>query len=347
MRTLVSALLLVAIGAMNLSLPSPTVKRQPPGQFVTARAMQLTRNGEPLRLVGVNCYRLAEYADWCDTIFDALATNGVGVVRFWAFQRECGPSGTDFSRFEAIVASARRHDILLMPVLENHWGACTDVDEPRKRDWYVSGWRQQNLGPLTFCDYIRAVGTHFRDEPQILAWQLVNEPEIWPDTDENFATLRQFAIEAAGELKAVDPNHLVSLGLLGIGQPSSTGRRFRALHQNRHIDLVTAHDHGYIYEAMPGRNERKPRNIFYANLLDARALRKPFLATESCVPLPWLNGDEQRRVELFRAKLDAFFAEGGSACILWNYEPTLESDCGIGPDEPVMGLLREYAARLK
>src|SRR5262249_10101852 len=140
-----------------------------------------------------------------DEIFATLSAHGVKVVRFWAFQRSCGPGGNDFAKFDALVAAARRHDILLMPVLENHWPHCTfDTKKVKPRQWYESGWRAIQLGPLSYQDYVRAIGEHFRNEPQILAWQLVNEPEIWPDTRQNAAILRQFAAEAGRELKRVD-----------------------------------------------------------------------------------------------------------------------------------------------
>lgn len=341
-----NALLLLAVAAVNLSIFPIPQPPQPPGEFVKRQGTQLLRHGQPFRFVGVNCYRLAERSDWGDEIFATLAAHGVKVVRFWAFQKHCGPTGTDFTKFDALVEAAIAHDILLLPVLENQWAACTYGPDIKQREWYESGWREQRFGPLSYREYVRAVAVHFRNAAQILAWQLINEPEIWPDTEENFAVLRRFAVEAAQELKAMDPNHMVSLGLLGLGQPSTTGKRYRALHDTTRIDVVSAHDHGYIFYAMPGNDAAKPQNSFYADLCDARRLGKPFLATESCVPLPWINGDEGRRVELFRAKLDAFFAAGGAGYIVWNYEPRIESDCGFDAHDPVLGLLGEASVKL-
>jgi mannan endo-1,4-beta-mannosidase len=339
-------LVVIAVGVCNLSVLPVPPRPQPPGEFVTARGPTLFRQGEPFRFVGVNCYRLAEHAARADALFEVLAGHGVKVVRFWAFQRHCGPDGLDFSRFDAITAAARRHDVLLLPVLENHWGACTYGPPIKPPTWYENGWRNDRLGPLPWLEYARAVVGRYREEPQILAWQLINEPEIWPDTTGNFGILQKFAHEAARELKAADPNHLISLGLLGLGQPSTAHARYRALHDCRDLDLVTAHDHGYIAEAMPGRREVRPTNSFFADLLAARALRKPFLATESCVPLPWVDGDRQRRVELFRAKIEAFFAAGGAGYLLWNFEPVIESECGFDAYDPLLRLLGEVSLRL-
>ncbi len=342
--------LLFAVAVANLTfVPGPTPP-DVPSQFVTPRGRELIRDGRPFRFVGVNCYELAPLSDRADEIFATLAGRGVKVVRFWAFQISCGPTGRDFSRFDALVAAAKRHDILLLPVLENHWKHCTyDAGQPIKpAAWYAAGWQHDRFGgaPLPYRDYIRAVTKHFRDEPQILAWQLVNEPEIYPDTPGNFATLRRFAVEAAREIKSVDSQHLVSLGLLGLGQPATMGANYRRLQQFRPLDLVTAHDHGYIYEPLAGRDWPRRENNFFADLCDARALDKPFVATESGIAIDWMAGDRVRRAELFRTKLDAFFAAGGAGYILWNYEPRLVTDFGFTADDPVLDVIAEVAGKL-
>ncbi len=310
----------------------------------------LMRDGSPFRFVGVNCYRLADYSAWADEVFAELAAHHVKVVRFWAFQKYCGRSGSDFAKFDKLVAAAKRHDMLLLPVLENHWNHCTFSEGGRwkPREWYESGWRTSRFGgaPLSYRDYLRAIGAHYRQEPQILGWQLVNEPEIYPEATENFIVLRRFAVEAVDELKQIDPNHLVSLGLLGLGQPSTAGKQFRRLNDCAGIDLVTAHDHGYMSEPLAGRGWKRRENSFYADFCDARSLQKPFVATESGIALEWVDGDRNYRAKLFEAKLRAFFVAGGNGYILWNYEPTPDTDFGFGPDDPVMKVLEETAAKL-
>lgn len=302
----------------------------------------------PLRFLGVNCYRLAEFHADADSILGFLATNGVRVVRFWAFQKHCGPTGTDFTKFDSLFAAARRHDLLLVPVLENHWDACTYGPTVKPPDWYAGGWRHDPLGaPIPYLDYLRAMARRYRDEPQILCWQLVNEPEIYPDTDAHYRVLSQFARDASRELKAIDRNHLVSLGLLGLGQPATAGKRFRALHQFPSIDLVTAHDYGYIHEPMPGRDWKWQENHIHADLLDARSLKKPFVVTEAGIPLEWVGGDRAQRAELFRAKIESFFEAGTSGYLLWNYEPQPDTDHGFDADDPVFTVLREISSQLR
>jgi mannan endo-1,4-beta-mannosidase len=373
MRT-ARSLAIVVLATWNLSLWYPPAGAPAAPGFVSRRGDTLLLQGRPLRFVGVNCYRLVEYADRYDEIFSTLSAHGIRAVRFWAFQSFCGPDGRDFSRFHQLIAAAARHDILVVPVIDNHWGHCTHApaDRVKPAAWYEAGWRDEPFGgaALSYRDYLRALGREFRDEPRILFWQLVNEPEIWPASRENFVRLREFARQASRELKQAAPRHLVSLGLLGIGQPSTEHRRFRALQNFEGIDLVTAHDHGYMNEPLPGRAQRPHTNSFYANLREARSLGKPFLATETGIALSWVKGDRQRRADLYRAKLRAFFAAGGAGYFVWNYQPpppaddgqqpdpeldycgglshrfSPDHDYGFGPDDPLMEALAEMAREL-
>jgi hypothetical protein len=341
-----AAMLLLAI--LNLTFIPADHSPFTLSRFVTRRGALLLRNGKPFRFVGVNCYRLTSYVEYADAIFATLATHGVKVVRFWAFQPLEGSADCDFSNMEMLLAAAKRYDILLLPVLENHWSAGTFGEGVKLKEWYAEGWRTKAFGaaPLPYRDFLLAVAAHFRDEPQILTWQLINEPEIYPDTDENFEVLQRFVREAADALKQADPNHLISLGLLGLGQPSTAGRKFRALHDLHNIDLVSAHDHGYIYDPMPGRGWLIPANVFCRDLCDAASLDKPFLATEAAIPLSWVKGNRKNRAELFRRKLNAFVSAGGTGYLLWNYEPEPDTESGFDANDPVLELIGRTAARL-
>jgi endo-1,4-beta-mannosidase len=349
-------LVALAIAAPLLAIvlrPSDTQIHHSPAQpdgFVSHKGTQLYRHGVPFRFIGVNCYRLAEFAPEAGAIFHHLSQHGIRAVRFWAFQTHCGPTGRDFTKFDQLVAAAIQHDILLLPVLENHWSQCTHSEGYKWKppEWYAAGWQSVPFAgsPLSYRDYIRALTSHYRDQPQILAWQLMNEPEIYPDTSANHQTLRRFARQAAREVKSAAPHHLVSLGLLGLGQPSTTGARYRALHDFPEMDIVSAHDHGYMKEPMPGKQAPLRRNHFYADLLDARALKKPFLATESGIAVEWTGGNLDQRAAYFRAKIRAFFEAGGVGYLLWNYEPKPDTNYGFGPDDPVLAIIAEAARDL-
>ena len=61
-----------------------------------------------------------------------------------------------------------------------------------------------------------------RDEPAIMAWELMNEPRCPGDFS---ASKLQHWIERTGEfLKSVDPNHLVAVGAEGFFGSSTPGK---------------------------------------------------------------------------------------------------------------------------
>jgi hypothetical protein len=341
-------IVLVAIVIPNISVTPAAPRFETLPGFVGARGPHLVRDGKPFRFVGVNCFELADYAGQADDIFKKLAAHHVKVVRFWAFQKHCGPTGRDFGRFEAIVGAARRHDLLLLPVIENHWLHCTydNNEEWKPTAWYAGGWRTDRYGgaPLTYREYARALAGRFRGEPLILCWQLMNEAEIEPTSPANARILRQFAVEAAREVRETAPHHLVSLGLLGVGQPSTEGDYFARLHETRDISVVAAHDHGYWNDPLPGDGWRWLYNTVSADLADARYLQKPFFVTESGIPVDWVKGDLTLRAEKFRAKLRAFSRTETAGYIIWNYEPSPCTDYGFGPDDPIWPVLKETAA---
>ena len=70
---------------------------------------------------------------------------------------------------------------------------------------------------------MKEIVTRYRNEPTILAWQLMNEAETKHDlssscTANGASILRGWAADVSTLVKSIDANHLVSLGTLGGGQ---------------------------------------------------------------------------------------------------------------------------------
>lgn len=70
-------------------------------------------------------------------------------------------------------------------------------------------------------------GRTYRDDPTIFAWELANEPRLYPDA---------WVDDTAAFIRGLDPNHLITAGSEGeIGGP------FHSTHDGENIDYATVH----------------------------------------------------------------------------------------------------------
>lgn len=315
--------------------PSPTsgTLSPPTSPFVTSLGTVLTLRGRTFLFVGVNRYNLLainppggsyrgcgdswtddQLAQW----FSEVNSLGVTVVRFWAFQ-EFTASGADFSQLDKLLSLAGDYDIKLVPVLENQWSSCT-AGGYKYDTWYQNGYLSPyGSYPTSYKDYVGQIVSRYKDDPRILMWQLMNEAE-GKDTsgNSNAQALYDFALDMSAYVKSIDPNHLVSLGTMGGGQPGTQKGDYRWIHSIPTIDLLEYHDYD------------EPVS-FSANLAqrveDSVALRKPLFVGEAgiksnCSEPDCLSPDE--RAALFDAKMGAAFDNGVSGYMIWSYRNAVE-----------------------
>ena len=86
-----------------------------------------------------------------------------------------------------------------------------------------------------YRDWVAEVVTRYRNDPTVLAWQLVNEAEAKTAYGGSCsstapATLKAFTTDMAALVKSIDPNHLLSLGTIGSGQCGAAGSAYKDLH---------------------------------------------------------------------------------------------------------------------
>ena len=106
------------------------------------------------------------------------------------------------------------------------WAGYGDIPLPRVAGYneyvdYVSNFMKSDSAMGLFRRYVMDIvsrtntvtGKAYRDDPAIFSWQICNEPR--PFGEENKETFRTWLTETAGIIKAIDPNHLVSVGSEG------------------------------------------------------------------------------------------------------------------------------------
>ena len=344
------------------------------GGFVKAEGQRLVLDGEPFVFVGVNAWSAAsdpsvfdcrasamepdsDHQAHLDRTFSDLERLGVDAVRFFAFQSDAG-GGSDLAPIRRVIKTAAKHNIRVIPVLGNHYADCDyfpsySVDSGFTKDtaWYDSGYRRPYSGyAMSYRDYVAWVVRAFKDDPTILMWQLVNEAQT--STLADGAQLRAFASDVSGLVKSIDPNHLVSIGTQGTGQPGTAGTDYRALYEIPTIDVVEAHDYSAEAEPLPGFPDCR-WNCIWGSLVDARELGKPFFIGEAGIEA----GDAGtcarslgERADLLGAKVSALFREGGVGYLYWDYgKETTGKACDflLGPDDPAMQRLRSLVQAVR
>ena len=237
-----------------------------PTNFVSRNGTQLRLDGVRFRFTGVNIYNansngLCRYAMNGPQLGDSLTAIGAGnrVIRSFFFQQlaTTNGAGRDWTAFDRTLATARAHGDKVVATLIDQWGNCGSMTPGGFKDasWYESGYKQPDpVGLVSYRDFVGQIVTRYRNDPTILAWQLVNEPEagdcsVVPEPTAH-DLLKSFAADVSGLVKSIDPRHLVSLGTIGTGQCGAEGTDYQDVMSVPTLDLCEYHD--YQPGAMPG-----------------------------------------------------------------------------------------------
>lgn len=333
-RILCTILLFVAgfLFITNTALAAPT-------NFVTTSGRHFYVNGKVVTSIGVNKYNLltigghpyigcggkfsdSELATW----FSELSQMGVTSVRFWLFQ-SFTKSGTDLSRFNYVLSLAQQYNIRVVPVFENQWQDCTQGGK-KDANWYRNGYRAPyGTYSLSLKDYIGKVVPLYRNNPQILMWQIMNEAE---SSDGN--ALLTFAKDVSSYIKSLDSNHLVSFGTVGSGQPGS--HVYKNIHELSSIDVLEYHDYNEETTAFPASLSRR----FH----DSETINKPLFIGEAGISLSKYT-PEQRATYLDK-KIASYFEHGGDVYMIWSYRDANgeEKSFDFTLSDPLVPIIEKY-----
>jgi mannan endo-1,4-beta-mannosidase len=344
--------------------PAPVASAAPtaappasPNGFVTLCGTGLCLDGRSYRFTGFNIYN-ANSRDNCwyplgynDGALDAALT-AVGpdqeAFRAWFYQDLATASGVrDWSAFDHTIAVAKAHNVRIIATLADQWGSCDSGPGSvvfKGDDWYTTGYRS-TVAPgatTTYRDWVAEIVGRYRNEPTILAWQLMNEAEIRHDittscTKNGASILRTWAADVSGVVKSIDTNHLVSLGTLGGGQCGIQDGDYAYVHDLPTIDLCEYHD--YLPDAMPGDQW----NGLAHRIAQCAALGKPIFIGESGQKDMTLAD----RAALFTIKFSTQFGSGVVGELVWalRTEPqggSSTSDYDMGPSDPTVALFGAY-----
>lgn len=352
---------------------SDPLKRDPApiSSYVTRSGQSMSLDGRPFRFTGFNLYNAAASDIYScrsaerltDAKLDAAMRQvrdaGGTVVRFWAFQSYTA-GGTDFTGVDRVLQSARAHGLKAFPVLENQWSDCSrpragSLADVRHGTWYAAGYRRPLPGQLvSFLEYARRITAHYRDDPTILAWSLINEAETTRVTENLQSELVGFARDMSEVVRRVDPHHLLTLGTQSNGAPGASGADFIDVYGLAGLDFAEVHDwanRGSDAQPMPGAPDdsllpgaaecRSTSAPLACSFALARVLDKPVVVAEAGVPAADRVSRATRARQLV-AKLDAAFRGGASGYLVWHLNSTNTDGYGVltGTEDPLYRAMR-------
>lgn len=209
------------------------------------------------------------------------------------------------ARFDFVVEEARKRGLKLIVAFMDFWGYAGGAQQVSA--WYGSHDKYTFFAsdPRTRRDYKAWVahvlarrnpltGRDYRDEPTIMAWDLMNEPDIHP-----ISLLVDWVSEMSAYVKSLDSAHLVTTGRANIAEPFAD------------LDVATIDFgtwHGYAtYEKL---SNDAFRDLALSNCALSAEFGKPIILEEFGVP-----ASQTDRGETYRKLLGAMDAD--PACAGW------------------------------
>jgi mannan endo-1,4-beta-mannosidase len=212
-----------------------------------------------------------------------------------------------------------------------------------------------------FYNYVRTLvgrvnsvtGVAYRDDPTLMAWQLCNEPRPGVSPAVMARVLPSYYAwidTSAALIRALDPNHMVSLGMEGT--IASAGREDIVIRAHQSIDYLTAHVWPLNWGWVDGKNlagtwdSGKARVDAYlaTHIRLAETLNKPLVIEEFGFPRDGELYDpavpttfRERYYRLIYAAAEANPIVAGTNFWAWNGEARSLPDHRWHPGAPLMG----------
>ncbi|XP_057793145.1 LOW QUALITY PROTEIN: mannan endo-1,4-beta-mannosidase 1-like [Salvia miltiorrhiza] len=290
--------------------------------FVRTSESHFLLQGSPFLFNGFNSYWMMHVAadpndrHKVSDVFSQASAAGLTVCRTWAFgdggdgALQISPGTYDervFQGLDFVISEARKYGIRLILSFVNNYndfgGKAQYAEWARNAGAQVNGDDDFYTNPLIkdyYKNHIRRVVTRmnsitrvgYKDEPTIMAWELMNEPRC--KADYSGKTLNGWVEEMASFVKLIDNNHLVEIGMEGFYGDSMPERKqvnpgyqvgtdFISNNLVKEIDFATIHAYPDIW--LSGKSEEEQMGFMerwmWNHWEDARnILKKPLVIAE-------------------------------------------------------------------
>lgn len=222
---------------------------------------EIWMNGKHIRMAGEGCYELIScvFTGWDDPyrildVFRTLAGEKIIYIRAsFSGPHDEGPEYVlpvwrdDRERYlsvlKDIIDYAKSKNIYIVADLnhEVHGWFENEVGEP---DGAILNTSSRSYA--LYMEYVTSIVGRFKDEPYILAWETINEPNLIPEWGSNGV---EFCRQVYQSIKAVDSNHMVFHGFDGPGISRTT---LDAIGTD-HMDALCSHSYNqWVYRVYGG-----------------------------------------------------------------------------------------------
>ncbi|KAI3667163.1 hypothetical protein L6452_42212 [Arctium lappa] len=279
------------------------------GSFAEARMHHFMANGKPLYFNGFNAFWLMCMASDPSTkakvtdAFKQASKLGMNVVRTWAFSDGCrkplqtspGCYNEDmFKGLDFVISEAKQNGLHLILSLVNNWddfggkkqyvqwardhgGQYLNSDDEFFSNVVVKGYYKNHVkSMLTRCNSI--TGVAYKDDPTIFAWELMNEPRFQSDLSGKL--LQEWIVEMAAEIKSIDKNHLLEIGL-----------------------------EGFYRESMPDKKQSNPGYEVGTDFISNNQINNVDFATIHIYPDQWVPGSDEARAEFVEKRINSYIED--------------------------------------
>ncbi|KAK4483914.1 hypothetical protein RD792_011123 [Penstemon davidsonii] len=290
--------------------------------FVKTRGSHFVLHGSPFLFNGFNAYWMMNVASdpndrsKVSEVFREASAAGLTVCRTWAFNDggnralQISPGTYDervFQGLDFVISEARKYRIRLILSFVNNYndygGRSQYAQWAKNAGVHVNGDDDFYTHPVLkgyYRNHIKRVVTRlntitrvaYRDDPTIMAWELMNEPRC--QTDYSGRTVNGWVQEMARFVKSLDTRHLLEVGMEGfygdtmpqrkqVNPGYQVGTDFISNNLVREIDFATIHAYPDIW--LSGKSENEQMGFMERwmsnHWSDARTiLKKPLIIAE-------------------------------------------------------------------
>lgn len=145
-----------------------------------------------------------------------------------------------FARVDSVVNWCRDNGLYLILDMHDAPGGQTgdNIDDSYGYPWLLESEESQKL----FCNIWKRIADHYKDEPIILGYELINEPiaPYFDNMDELNAQLEPLHKRAVKAIREVDPHHIILIG------GAQWNGNFKPFHDATYDDklMYTCHRYG-------------------------------------------------------------------------------------------------------